>query len=419
VDDPAQRPLTTAFAYLLLLEIVFYALAAVFGAVLNSRGRFAAPMWAPVLNNFVVIATAGVFLAMHGFRTLTPQNVTPAEIAVLGLGTSLGIAVQALSLWLPLRRLGFRWKWRWDWRGAGLSEARGLAGWLVLYVALSQLGVVAIMRVATTAGEQGGPSVAIYNNAYLLFMLPHGIVAVSVITALLPRMSRAAVEGRFRALADDLALGTRLSATVLVPAAAVMIFLGTSVGLILFGYGNTTDAQAKATGAVFAIACLGLLPFAVSQMQTFVFYAMRDAKTPTLVNAAAVGVRVVGAVGVAVLSPVDYVLHWLMAVNAVSYVVAMVAGGLLLRRRLGTIRGRSTVSTIARVTAASVPALLVTWGVEAGTRLLLGNGHVAGIAALLLGLLAGAAVYLGAALVLRVREVHDVVGMVQRRLGRA
>ncbi|MDQ1677297.1 MAG: putative peptidoglycan lipid flippase [Actinomycetota bacterium] len=419
VGDPGERPLTTAFAYLLLLEIVFYALAAVFGAVLNSRGRFAAPMWAPVLNNAVVIATGGVFLAMHGFGTPTADSVTLPQIIVLGLGTTLGIAAQAVSLWIPLRRLGFRWKWRFDWRGTGLAEARGLAGWLLLYVLLSQLGVVAIMRVAKAAGEAGGPSVAIYNNAYLLFMLPHGIVAVSVITALLPRMSRAAVDGRFRALADDLALGTRLSATVLLPAAAIMVFLGSSAGLVLFGYGNTSAAQAKTTGAVFAVACLGLLPFAVSQMQTFAFYAMRDAKTPTLVNAAAVAVRVAGAGAVAALAPVDHVLHWLMAVNSLSYLVAMVVGGMLLRRRLGTVRGRNTASTIARIAAASVPALLVTWAADAGIRAVAGTGHVGGILALLAGLLAGGVAYVCAALLLRVREVHHVLGMVQRRLGRA
>ncbi|MCW2609397.1 MAG: Integral rane protein MviN [Cryptosporangiaceae bacterium] len=419
VGDPGERPLTTAFAYLLLLEIVFYALAAVFGAVLNSRGRFAAPMWAPVLNNAVVIATGGVFLAMHGFGTPTADSVTLPQIIVLGLGTTLGIAAQAVSLWIPLRRLGFRWKWRFDWRGTGLAEARGLAGWLLLYVLLSQLGVVAIMRVAKAAGEAGGPSVAIYNNAYLLFMLPHGIVAVSVITALLPRMSRAAVDGRFRALADDLALGTRLSATVLLPAAAIMVFLGSSAGLVLFGYGNTSAAQAKTTGAVFAVACLGLLPFAVSQMQTFAFYAMRDAKTPTLVNAAAVAVRVAGAGAVAALAPVDHVLHWLMAVNSLSYLVAMVVGGMLLRRRLGTVRGRNTASTIARIAAASVPALLVTWAADAGIRAVAGTGHVGGVLALLAGLLAGGVAYVCAALLLRVREVHHVLGMVQRRLGRA
>jgi putative peptidoglycan lipid II flippase len=419
VRDPDQRPMTTAFAYLLLLQIVFYALAAVFGAVLNSRGRFAAPMWAPVLNNAVVITTAVVFLAMHGFGIPEPDEVTAREIMVLGLGTTLGIAIQALSLWLPMRRLGFRWRWRWDWGGTLLGEARGLAGWLVLYVLLGQIGLAAVMMVTKWAGEHGGPSTAIYNNAYLLFMLPHGIVAVSVITALLPRMSRAAVEGRYRALADDLSLGTRLSATVLVPAAALMIFLGGSAGLVLFGWGNTTPEQARTTGAVFAVACLGLLPFAVSQMQTFVFYAMRDARTPTLVNAAAVAVRVAGAGAVAVLAPIQYVLHWVMVVNALSYLVAMVYGGLLLHRRLGTVRGRSTVQTVARVAAASVPALLVTWLVMAGARAVGGEGHLASAAALFVGLAAGGVAYVFAALLLRVREVSDVVEMVRRRLGRA
>jgi putative peptidoglycan lipid II flippase len=240
-----------------------------------------------------------------------------------------------------------------------------------------------------------------------------------VITALLPRMSRAAVDGRFRSLADDLSLATRLSATVLVPAAALMIFLGGSAGLVLFGYGNTTPEQAQTTGTVFAIACLGLLPFAVSQMQTFVFYAMRDAKTPTLVNAASVTVRAGGAALVGALAPVEYVLHWLMGVNALSYLVAMLYGGVLLRRRLGTVRGRRTLGAVLRVLAASLPALVATWAVATGLRAVAGDGHLAGALALLLGVAAGGAVYVAAALLFRVREVHDVVGMVRRRLGRA
>jgi putative peptidoglycan lipid II flippase len=226
------------------------------------------------------------------------------------------------------------------------------------------------------------------------------------------------VDGRYGALADDLSLGTRLSATILVPAAALMTFLGGSAGLLLFGWGQTTAEQARTTGTVFAIACLGLLPFAVSQMQTFVFYAMRDAKTPTLVNATAVALRVAGAVAVAQIAPPQYVLHGLMAVNGLSYLVAMVLGGVLLRRRLGTVRGRSTMATVVRVTAATVPALFATWAVVTFSEGVAGDGHVGGAVSLLAGVTVGGAVYLAAALLLRVREVQDVVGMLRRRLGR-
>jgi putative peptidoglycan lipid II flippase len=412
-----QAGLTTDFAYLLLFEIVFYALAAVFGAILNSKGKFAAPAWAPMLNNGIVILTAVVFWLLPGHAKLDATTITTAQILVLGIGTTLGIVVQALSLWIPLRRLGFRWKWRWDWRGTGLGETKRLAGWLVLYVALSQLGLLAVLKVAFDVGDRG-PSVAIYNNAYLLFMLPHGIVAVSVITALLPRMSRSAVEQRFRSVADDLSLGTRLSATVLVPAAAIMIFLGGSLGVVLFGYGQTSQSQAETIGEVFSFAGIGLLPFAVSQLQTFVFYSMRDTKTPTMINLAAVVVRVAGAGFVGLTVDPARVLGGLMVVNALSYTTAAVLGGWLLNRRLGTIHLSNTLSTVARVAIASIPALFVVLGVRLAIDAFAGTGRIGGIISLVIGIALGTVVYLATALLLRVREIQDVLRMLQRRLTR-
>jgi putative peptidoglycan lipid II flippase len=418
-NNPARAHLATSFAYLVLIEILFYALAAVFGAILNSRNSFAAPMWAPVLNNGVVIATAATVLAMHGTATFTLQTITPSEVVVLGTGTTLGIVLQALSLWIPLRRMGFRWKLRWDWRGTGLGETRRLAGWLVLYVLLSQIGLFVTMQVADSAGATGHASNAIYNNAYLLFMLPHGIVAVSIITAMLPRMSRAAVDGRTGALADDLSLGTRLSATVLVPVAAIVLFLGPSIGLLLFGYGNTDGAEARAAGTAFAVASVGLLPFAISQIQTFVFYAMRDAKTPTFINAASVAVRVAGGVGVGLTVGPAHRVEALMLVNAVSYSVAMGVGALLLKRRIGTLHASSTLSAVVRVALASIPALLIAVGVHFAVTRLLSEGRFSNGVGLLLGFAFGAVAYAMAATALRVREVQQVGALVGRRLGRA
>jgi putative peptidoglycan lipid II flippase len=276
-----------------------------------------------------------------------------------------------------------------------------------------------VQRVASEASGSGIGGPTIYNNAFMLFQLPHGIVAVSVITALLPRMSRAAVEGRLRAIADDLSLGTRLASTLLVPATGIMLFLGPSLGALLFRYGQTSDAEATLTGQVFAFAGLGLLPFAVSQMQTFVFYAMRDAKTAALVNVAAVAVRVIGALLVQALVPAAFVLQGLMIVNGISYLAAMVIGGMVLRAKLGRLHLGKTLSTVVRVGIASLPAMLIALLIQTQISHFFPVGRLGNGLSLFLGLTIGGGIYAGLAVLLRVSEVRDVLAQIRRRVSRA
>ncbi|MEN3360063.1 MAG: putative peptidoglycan lipid flippase, partial [Mycobacteriales bacterium] len=203
-DNPKAH-LTTVFAWLLLPEIFFYGLGAMFGAILNTRNVYGAPAWAPVLNNLVVIATAALFVALPGPAKLLPGTITNAQVLVLGIGTTLGIFVQALVLLPALRQVGFRWRWRLDVRGARLGEAGGLATWVLGYVAISQVGYVVVTRLAnevTTAGR----GYAVFTNASLLFQMPYGILGVSLLTALMPRMSRAAARGDHVGVVSDLTL---------------------------------------------------------------------------------------------------------------------------------------------------------------------------------------------------------------------
>src|SRR2546421_2560727 len=125
-SSAADKHLTTVLGYLLLPEIFFYGVAALLAAILNTRGHFAAPMWTPILNNVVVIAMAGAFILIwSNARELSPAKVTTGQILVLGVGTTLGILVQAAGLLPALRRVGFRWRWRWDWRELRVRELGG------------------------------------------------------------------------------------------------------------------------------------------------------------------------------------------------------------------------------------------------------------------------------------------------------
>ncbi|WP_051571842.1 murein biosynthesis integral membrane protein MurJ [Cryptosporangium arvum] len=412
----ASRQLTTTLAYLLLPEIFFYGLSALLGAVLNTRNQFAAPAWAPILNNVTVIVTAAVFLLLPGPATLSPQSITGAQVAVLGIGTTLGIVLQSLALWPALRKVGFRWKWRFDLRGAGLGEAGRLGAWMFVYVGVSQLGLLPVIKIANYAGDRGGPGPLIHNNAFLMFMMVHGIVAVSILTALLPRMSAAAADRNFPEVTRNLSLGTRLSSVVLVPATAAYLVLGIPLTVTVFQWGEFTHDQAIATGYATMAAAIGLVPFAVSQMQIFAFYALRDTKTPALINLPVVVAKITFDLGVFFVVPDDYVVVGLQCGNTVSYIVAVLVSGHFLKRRLGGLDTAASVRTITRLGLAAAVAGLIGWGVAYGIQAALGIEKLGAFVSLVVGGVVLVGVYAVAALRLRVPEVVDVANTVKRRL---
>ena len=418
-DTPAaDRQLTTTLAYLLLPEIFFYGMAALIAAVLNSRGHFAAPMWTPILNNIVVISTAVVFALLPFTGELTPESITQTQVLVLGIGTTLGIVVQATGLWPALRRTGFRWRWRWDLRQLRLGELARLGSWLLLYVGVSQVGVMVVLKIATWAGDRGGPGPAVFNTGFLVFMMAHGIVAVSIITALLPRMSAAVADGRPGELAAHLSLGTRMSAVILLPAAAGYVVLGQPIVVTLFEYGEFEHSEAVATGWVIAVTGLALIPYVISQIQIFVYYALSDTKLPALINIPVVALRIAIDVALFLVLPAAWVAVGLMAGSTVSFVVGALLGYLLLRRRLGRLGLAATAGTLGRLSIAALVGGLGAFGVRLLAVQAWGEGHLSSLAQLVLGgavLLGG---YLGMALLLRIQEIRDLAVMLRTRLGR-
>ncbi len=415
----ADQHLITVFSYLLLPEIFFYGMAALMAAILNTRGHFAAPMWTPILNNIVVIATAGVFMLLPAAAgTISAATISTAQILVLGVGTSLGIVVQATGLLPAMRRVGYRWRLRWDWRELHLRELARISGWMLGYVVVSQIALVVVLKIAKIAGDHGAPGPGIFNNAYLIFMMANGIVAVSIMTALMPRMSAAAAEHRFGDLAAQLSLGTRLSAVILIPASVAYMVLGRPLGVTLFAYRNYTVVQGVNTGWVIAAAGVGLVPFAISQLQLFAFYAMPDTRTPALLNIPVAAVRIAVDLLLLLVLPYLWLDSGLMLGNAVSFVAACGLGYWLLHRRIGALGLRAVLTTLAKLGAAALVAAVPTILVELIITRYLGLGHLASIVALVVGSLVLISVYLAGAVALRVREVTQVWSMVRGRLGR-
>ena len=420
---PAQHDLAVLFARFFLPQIFFYGVGAVIGAILNTRGRFGPPMWTPVLNNVVVIVTGLLFVAVTQTGSREPGTLSGTATTVLALGTTLGIVAQTAALLPALRATGFRFRARLDLRGTGLGPAARLAKWVLLYVVANQVGLLVVTNLASRAARAAavdgtnGPGYSVYTYAFQIFQLPHAIVAVSVITALLPRMSRAAADGRTRDLVADLSRGSRLGLAALVPAAAGLVVLNAAVATVVFSRGAISGDQARGIGTVLACFALGLVPFSLFQLQLRAFYALQDTRTPALVN---VGVNVANVVVDLVLYallPAPHRVAGLAVGYALSYAVGLALTSRILSRRLDGLDGHRVVRTAVRLVVASVLAGVVAGALAAAVGALLGDGVVSAVVRLGVGGGAGGAVFVLAARRMRVSEVGDLLATVRGRVG--
>jgi putative peptidoglycan lipid II flippase len=413
--DGPERDVTIGFLRLLIPQIVFYGAGATISAILNTRRRFGAPMFAPVLNNVIVIATALVFITLDGPRPPTSAGLTTDQLLTLGIGTTLGIVVMTLALLPSLRASGFRWRFHLG-RHPRLGHAARLGGWVLLYVAANQLAYALIVRLARQAVDGGYTA---YNYAFILFQLPHAVVTVSVVTALVPRLSAHSLDDNPSAVRAEVSRGLRLVGSVVVPAALLYVVLSSPIARVVTQHGVTSADQARFTGQVLAAFALGLLSFSAFQLLLRVFYARQDSRTPALLNLA------VNAVNVAA----DYTLFALLdgrsrvvglaLGHALAYTVGTVLLARRLRRDLGGLDGARVARTLVRVLLASLLGALGAWGAARIALGLLGDGWTAAVAALVAGGFAGVALYVSAAARMHVREVTSLQATAGRLLRRS
>jgi putative peptidoglycan lipid II flippase len=425
--SPEQHDLATAFARFCLPQIFFYGVYTMLSQVLNARGHFGAPTFAPLLNNIIAITTFLLFIVVAGQARLTATALPPGQVALLGIGTTLGVAAQAVVLVPVLVRARYVWRPSFQWRGAGLSTAGGLAFWTIALVLVNQLAYVVIVRLATTANvlaaENGTTAGGLtsYTNAHLIFILPHSVITVSVVAALLPRMSRAAHAQDFRGLAADIGGGMRSVSALIVPAAVALMVLGTQAGVLLFNYGATTRAEAQLTGAVASVLALGLLPFTLYYIVLRGWYALELTRTAFWVTV------VLNALYLTLAWPLfqwavrsDHGSLALLALAAGyvgSYWITLVLGWIVLSRRIGGLQTAQTLRALVRMGLAGLGTFavmrLLQWLVSSR---LTDPGRVTALLDIALVGTVGLLAYLGLARVMRVSEVTEVLGMLRRRL---
>ena len=420
-----QHDLTVSFARFFLPQIFFLGVGATIGAILNTRGRFAAPMWAPVVNNLVVIGTLGVFLAQtlgKGRDDLLPLST--GQLLTLGIGTTAGIVAQTAALLPSLRATGFRMRPLLGLPLADLRRAGRLAGWVLVYVIANQTALLVVIRLARSAGNAAGAEHGIGYSAYLyaftIFSLPHAIIGVSIITALLPRMSRAALDDRLDRLWVDLAGGLRLAGVLVVPAACALAVLGPLIATVIYGHGRVGPADARGIGMVLAGFAVGLVPFSVFQLHLRAFYARGDTRTPALVNVAVNAVNIAVALGLYVALPPRWRVVGLAIGYSTSYAVGVLMTSRLLAQRLPhRVRGGEHVlRTYVRLTVAAAFGSLAALAVAVPLQAAFGSGPLSAGIALAAALPTGGAVYLLLARRLRVSEVGQLAALLPARVTR-
>jgi putative peptidoglycan lipid II flippase len=417
-----NRSLTTAFAYLLLPQVLFYGLSSVFMAILNTRNVFGPPAWAPVCNNVVALATLGLYLVVPGKLSLDPVQMGNPKLLVLGLGMTLGTVTQVAVLVIAIRRerISLRPLLGIDDR---LKQFGAMASAMVLYVVISQAGLIVGNRIASGAAASGP---AIYNYTWLVLQLPFGIIGVTVLTVVMPRLSRNAAANDNPAVLADLSLAVRLTMVTLIPVVAMMTVGGPAIGSALFAYGNFGDVDAGYLGMAITMSAFTLIPYALVLLQLRVFYARQQPWTPIALIVVITAVKVGGSLLAPHLTDdPDLVAGYLGMANGLGFIAGATVGYILLRANLDPPDGRlvnlQVVRTVLVTVAGSLLAGLIGYvvdrlfGLESLTRNWGGGGSL--LRLLVLGLIM-APIIGGVLLAAKVPEAQAALAAVRRRLNR-
>ena len=407
-----SRDVTLAFALYCLPQILFYGLYGILGQIANAKEKFGPMMWAPIANNLLVIALFSYFISVTDEISL--ETISDSQIALLGLGSTVGIALQALILIPTLKKSGLKLSFRRDWRGVGLDKAMRLASWAFIFVLISQIGFLITVNLATRAAvlaqEQGidyGVGYTPYANAYLVMLLPHSIVTISIVTALLPGLSKLAFDKKLSEVRDQLSKALRLTAILTIPASLFFFFFAVEIASAIFF--GISEQSAEYIGRVLAAMSLGLIPLSINLVLIRGLNAFENTKYQVISN------LVINLVALTIstwaflnLDVVDITVGLGVAL-AISYWVGIVCTYYLLRRYSGPLNitslllFHSKIALIALISCLAISSLLSRLDLE-------GN-----LFSLLIVLLSTFALYLAIGQVLKVSEISQVLKVLLRR----
>jgi murein biosynthesis integral membrane protein MurJ len=406
------------WSYWFMPQIFFYGMSSLIGAVLNTRGSFAAPMWTPAINNIAVIAIGGLYIAdgLNG----SSNSISSGGVELLAIGTTAGLVLQTACLFPSLRRVGFRWRPQLGFQPGELGEIRRMAGWMSAYVVTQWAGTTVVTILANHASKTDSThGYTAYATGWQLFQLPYAIIGISVITAILPRMSEHANIRRYSLVRNDFSTGVRLASVIIVPAAIYLAVLGGPLAEFLLAHGkNETVGDAQYIGLVFGLLSLGLIPYMLTQLQLRIFYSFQDSRMAALIGLFTMTVGIIGDLIVLATMPAGDVVAGMAVVYGLSNLVGAITGWIILLLRVGSLDGWSVTRSLARMHLAAVPGLIFILVVMYGLgRVLQDPGRVYGLAVTVVGGGGAILLYAVCARKLRVAEFGFLMRTIAGRFG--
>lgn len=419
-----QRQSAQLLAMLCMPQVFFYGAFVLFGQILNSRERFGPMMWAPIINNLSSLGVLTLYAVVFGIaESGADDGFTTGEALLLGIGSTAGIMIQALVLLPYLRQVNFRYRPRFDFRGVGLGHTLKLGAWTLAFIVVNQIAYFSILRIATGADLEGSKrkvasaGQVVYDVGFLITQVPHGVITVSLATAIIPTLAALAADQNYARLRLELGRTIRLTLMLVAPIAVAVACLGTQIAAVLTGFGAARGNTA-AIGATISAFALAMVMFSIHYLVLRGFYALEDTRTPFYIQAVIAGANVVFALALTHQAAPIEVSTRLALAYGLAYLIGLVLSVTILSRKVGRLADAqmgSFVLRLAALCAVTAAALLLGrwgWSLAFGVESTAWLGSLVELAVVSV---AGVAVVIASAALLRLEELKYVISSVLRR----
>ncbi|WP_162891371.1 murein biosynthesis integral membrane protein MurJ [Aeromicrobium sp. A1-2] len=418
-DD--QRASAELLMLLCMPQVFFYGAFVLVGQVLNARGRFGPMMWAPIVNN-VVASTVIVIYALVFGASNARDGYSTEQALVLGLGSTGAIALQALVLVPYLRKAGFRFRPRFDFRGVGLGHTLRLGAWTLLFIVVNQIAFVTVNKIATgatlegAADDKSAAGSTVYGLGFLISQLPHGVITVSLATAIIPTLAALAADRHYDRFRIELSRTLRIALVIVAPAAVALLCLGQSAAAIVGGLGSL-GSSTVAIGYTIQAFSLAMVTFTVHYLMLRGFYANEDNRTPFFIQVVIAAVNIGAALSLARSVEPEQVAMMLALSYGIAYLIGSILSVSLLSRAVGRVFDREMVVFVARLLVACTLAAFVMLGFARGLEVLGVEPSTAtgGLVTTTVAGLGGAITYVAAARVIGMTQLAYLVDTLLRR----